>query len=104
VNEYAPGENRRWRILVALTGTTEGQHALEHAIGLAARSDPELLGLVIEERLPASPATRGEADDEARRHRPLFDTITSSPSPRQPSTALRCRSVVPRAARARTSA
>jgi nucleotide-binding universal stress UspA family protein len=76
VNEYAPIEEKRWRILVAITGTTEGQHALEHAIELAARSDSELLGLVIEERLPAYPATRGEVDDAARRQRPLFDTIT----------------------------
>ena len=76
MNEYAPNEDKRWRILVAITGTTEGQRALEHAIELAARTGSELIGLVIEGRLPAYPTTVGEVDAERHRRRPFFDTIT----------------------------
>lgn len=77
MNEQAPGEEKRWRILVAITGTPEGQRALEHAIELATRTDSELVGLVIEGRLPAYPATIGEVDEQQRRGRPLFDTLST---------------------------
>jgi nucleotide-binding universal stress UspA family protein len=76
LNEYAPSEEKRWRILVAITGTPEGQRALDHAIELATRTDAELVGLIIEARLPAYPATVGEVEAERRRGRPLFDTLS----------------------------
>jgi nucleotide-binding universal stress UspA family protein len=76
MTEYAPSEVRRWRILVAITGRPEGQRALEHAIELAARTGSELLGLVIEQRLPSYPATVAEIDDQRRRRRQFFDTLS----------------------------
>lgn len=63
-------EQNRWRILVAITGTVDGQRALEQAIELAARTDAELTGLVVEGRLPAYAATVGEVDEENRRRKP----------------------------------
>jgi len=76
MNKHAPSEEKRWRILVAITGTPERQRALDHAIELATRTDSELVGLVIEGRLPACPATVGEVETECRRDRPLFDTLS----------------------------
>lgn len=65
------------RILVAITGTVEGQRALEHGLQLARMSGAELVGLVIEARLPAAPATVAEVDDAQGTREPFFDTITT---------------------------
>jgi nucleotide-binding universal stress UspA family protein len=65
------------RILVAITGTVEGQRALEHGIQLARMSGADLVGLVIEARLPAAPATVAEVEDARRAGEPFFDTITT---------------------------
>ena len=64
------------RILVAITGTVEGQRALEQAIRLARLTNGEVVALVVEGRLPISPATIAEVDDARRRREPFFDTIS----------------------------
>ncbi len=64
------------RILVAITGTVEGQRALEHGIRLAEGSGAAVLvGLVVEGRLPSAPATVAEVDDARQAREPFFDTI-----------------------------
>jgi len=65
------------RILVAITGTVEGQRALEHGIRLAELIGAALIGLVVEGRLPTAPATVAEVDDAHRAREPFFDTITT---------------------------
>ena len=68
----APG---RRRILVAITGTPSGQRALESAIDLALRTDADLAGLVIKNRLPRPPATVAEVAAEQERTAAFFDTV-----------------------------
>jgi|SRR5579862_8224509 len=65
------------RILVAITGTVEGQLALERAIECASSSGHELVGLVLEGRLPAAPTSIAEIDDARRTREPFFDTISA---------------------------
>lgn len=76
MNEDPATGQQRWRILVAITGTVEGQRALEQALQLAEMTDADVLGLVVERRLPLAPATVAEVEDAQAQHAPFFDTIS----------------------------
>ncbi len=75
MNEDPATGQQRWRILVAITGTVEGQRALEQALQLARIGETEIVGLLVESRLPLGPATVAEVDDAQRHHAPLFETV-----------------------------
>lgn len=70
-------ESQAQRILIAITGTVEGQRALEHGIQMAEASGATLVGLVVAGRLPTAPATVAEVDDAHQAREPFFDTITT---------------------------
>ena len=76
MRDESASEQQRWRILVAITGTVEGQRALEHAIQFARMADADIPGLIVERRLPLGPATVAEVDDAQHHDARFFDTIS----------------------------
>jgi nucleotide-binding universal stress UspA family protein len=65
-------------ILVALDGSTGGQHALNKAIRLARSTGATLTALAVEGPLPRGAATVGEIDDALERKNRFFAKVVAN--------------------------